>query len=47
MNEIKINKLKDLQSVKPLVLNRFNTLSVWQSIFVSRTDRMKGRKING
>ena len=40
--------IESLQQIKPRIMKSFQKVlgqSIWQSVFVSRTDRMKGRKI--
>lgn len=40
--------IESLQQIKPRIRKSFQRVlgqSIWQSLFVSRTDRMKGRKI--
>lgn len=40
-NELKLTALKNL----PTTAKTFKRFKKWQSVFVSRTDRMKGKKI--
>ena len=40
--------IESLLQIKPRIRKSFQKVldqSIWQSVFVSRTDRMKGRKI--